>query len=154
MAARLCGENVPTTTARTIGDDLESFVLLFFWIAIKYAHNTLTPRDRATLLEPFNSKHRAGKVALLRNGESTVSDLRLVSGHLEELLGRILIDGYQFRYAGLLRGRTAVEMESLKRKQDLLESHEWLMDTIRSALENEAWKLCKDPSDIDQKVET
>lgn len=135
MAARLCGEDVQVPT---LGDELESFVLLLLWIAAKYAPSDMLLYDRAGFLKHFDHDE-FGKTNLYSGAEHTVTRLRLVSGSFEGLLIDIL-NVYRWRYKFLAqRNQQADALEELKKKQELLESHKWLMATISNALDNEDW---------------
>lgn len=138
MAARLCEEN---PTARTVGDDLESFILLMLWIAGRYAPNNMSPHDRATFLQHFEHQHAAGKIDLFTS-RNIVARLYLASVPLEDLLVDLL-DSYQWRYTVLSR-RKLTQMgaiEELKKKQEALESHSLLISIIQKALEDEEWQM-------------
>ena len=148
MAARLCGDNPPL---RTIGDDLESFVLLFLWIAGRYAPNSMSPYERTGFLKIFDQSDNNGKINLYRGAGDTAVGLYLAAIPFERLLVEVM-NSFRWRYKPVARRPDVLEDPELKKKQELLESHKWLMDTISRALDDEEWKVIKDHSDTEQKL--
>ncbi|KAF9021842.1 hypothetical protein BDZ89DRAFT_1163546 [Hymenopellis radicata] len=151
MAARLCS---PSPPPRTVGDDVESFVLLLLWMAARYAPNNMTPSDRGAFLARFDRPSGLDKMDIIRGGTDTVVDLKLLSSGLGEVLEDIL-NVYCSRYKGLTsREKKKPEVvEELERRQALLERHDWLVDILRMTLQNEAWANDTDGSRKEQTVE-
>ncbi|KAK0449076.1 uncharacterized protein EV420DRAFT_1275459 [Desarmillaria tabescens] len=150
MSARLC---VQTPPLRTLGDDLESFALLLFWIAARYAPNRLSAYERALFLDRFDHNDDTRRVDIFLSGKTSAAKLLLVSEYFEELLA-ILSDGYAWRYRVLTRleRKNQGALEELKEKQDLLETHQWFMDVLSNTLKKDTWKAIKDRSAKEQEV--
>ncbi|KAF8894287.1 hypothetical protein CPB85DRAFT_1565903 [Mucidula mucida] len=148
-AARLCSATPPT---HTVGDDVESFVLLLLWMAARFAPNNMTPIERGSALAMFEVG--LSKTAMIRGGTSGVVDMKLLSSDLTYVLIDV-INKFSWRYK-LLDPRdekNAKVVEELTRQQALLEGHDWFIDILDDASQNEAWANGTDGSRKEQIVE-
>ncbi|KAJ6560177.1 hypothetical protein B0H19DRAFT_1146710 [Mycena capillaripes] len=135
MSARLFTSLPP---ARELADDLESFLLVLLWVAITYAPNGMTPDQRADELKVFDGVNQAAKRRLITSGRSSVYYFFLQSAHFELLLGELL-DGFKDRYF------IPAPFDSVRSVSTThLESHNWMIQKIRTALDDEFWKTFKD----------
>ncbi|KAJ7788769.1 hypothetical protein B0H14DRAFT_3575860 [Mycena olivaceomarginata] len=128
MSARLCADSPP---ARTLGDDVESFVLVLLWLATAYAPSTMTPESRAFTLKIFDDPGAVSKTNMLMGGEGPVRRLLLESPHLEDVLSELL-EGFKYRYLPPRRNATVETKTGLAeraaifgRPQAALQSKEW-----------------------------
>ncbi|KAJ7199130.1 hypothetical protein GGX14DRAFT_662117 [Mycena pura] len=122
MSAQLSSATEPQ--ARELADDLESFLLVMLWIAVLYAPGTMTAKARADELQVFDGVNPEPKRLLICNGKNTVSYYNVASAHFEHLLG-MLLEGFAARYLHL-------------------QTHIWMMERLREALEDETWRALKD----------
>ncbi|KAJ7828330.1 hypothetical protein B0H13DRAFT_1656344 [Mycena leptocephala] len=138
MAARLFDDPPPT---RNAGDDIESFVLLLFWIAIVYAPNKSTSQQRASFLKKFEDPE--SKKDLILGYRQNAQRLGLETPEFSACLMRIGRQ-YMHRYdlPDLPDGRA--EVEELEAQQLALRSHDWLLDIFKTDLANTVWKTTKD----------
>ncbi|KAF8878816.1 hypothetical protein CPB85DRAFT_458849 [Mucidula mucida] len=67
-AARLCRASPPP---HSMGDDVESFVLLLLWMAARFAPTKMTPADRGSVLAMFEVG--SSKTAMIRGGQIALS---------------------------------------------------------------------------------
>ncbi|KAF8894293.1 hypothetical protein CPB85DRAFT_1440523 [Mucidula mucida] len=150
-AARLCNTSPPP---RTIGDDLESFVLVLLWIAVRYAPNKMTASERGSALAKFEGADCLSKTYMILAGTSNVVKMKLLSSDLELVLEDV-IDIFSWRYKALRSRDThnAKAVEELRGRQALLEGHGWLVNILSDALQNEAWANDTDGSRKAQTVE-
>ncbi|KAF8894291.1 hypothetical protein CPB85DRAFT_1440521 [Mucidula mucida] len=148
-AARLCSASPPP---RTIGDDIESFVLLLLWMAVRYAQNNMAPSERGDALARFEVGR--SKTDMILSGTSGVVAMKLLSSDLEVVLEDV-IDIFSWRYKalGFRDTHNAKAVEELRGQQVLLEGHEWLIDILSDALQNEVWANDTDGSRKAQTVE-
>lgn len=138
MAARLCVEKPPP---RTLGDDLESFVLVLLWLTCRHAANEMTPVERAMFLQQFDSLYGDPKANMFRSGSALVPTLKVPSKNFRYLL-EDLLNGYRYRYTELGEREQQIpgKLEAHTQCQARLENHKWLMDLLTDALKAEEWK--------------
>ncbi|KAJ7930143.1 hypothetical protein B0H13DRAFT_2537097 [Mycena leptocephala] len=137
MSARLSSATEPQAR-RELADDLESFLLILLWVAIAYAPGTMTAKARADELQVFDDANAAAKRRLISSGKSSVAYFNLSSPHFECLLGTLL-DGFEARYRVRLRLDPGPPVSTAH-----LESHGWMLEMLRQALEDETWRALKD----------
>jgi hypothetical protein len=138
MAARLFHKSLPT---RNVGDDIESFVLLLFWIAVRYAPNQASEEERTSFLNQFDDPR--SKRNLIMVYRQNAQDLQLETPQFLAFLakiGRRYVDRYEVPDSL----DDEAEAEELATKQLALERHDWLLDIFKTALNNEVWKATKD----------
>ncbi|KAJ7939405.1 hypothetical protein B0H13DRAFT_2300676 [Mycena leptocephala] len=111
MSARLSSATEPQT--RGLADDLESFLLVLLWV--------------------FDDANPAAKRRLISSEKSPVAYLNLSSPHFEHLLGKLL-DGFEARYRVRLRLDPGPPISTVH-----LESHGWMLEMLRQALEDKNW---------------
>ena len=92
-----------------MADDLESFLLVMLWVAVSYDPGTMTPKERAELLQIFDDANSRLKRLLIIGGKEEVENCNLASPHLEHLLVR-LMHGFAARY----RARARLDPSSTK----------------------------------------
>ncbi|KAJ7508413.1 hypothetical protein B0H11DRAFT_2184889 [Mycena galericulata] len=141
MSARLCADSPP---ARTLGDDIESFVLVLMWLATAYGPSTMTPSERAFTLQIFDDPGAVSKTNMLMAGEGPVRRLLLESSHLEDVLCELL-EGLKNRYLPPRRNATPEMKTDLAQKVAILEDHSWVIQVLENALENKDWAATMDP---------
>ncbi|KAF9021834.1 hypothetical protein BDZ89DRAFT_1071147 [Hymenopellis radicata] len=150
-AARLCG---PSPPPRTIGDDVESFVLLLLWMAARYAPNNMTSSERGNFLARFDRPNGLDKMDMIRLGADTVANLKLLSSELRKVLAHVMSKClWRYKELSPLDEDDAEAAEELQRQKALVEGHDWLIDILSTALQNDAWKAGKDRSRPEQEVE-
>ncbi len=131
---------------------MESFVLLLLWMAARFAPNNMTPIERGSALAMFEVG--LSKTAMIRGGTSSVVKMKLSSSDLTYVLIDV-INKVSWRYK-LLDPRdekNAKVVEELTRQQALLEGHDWFIDILDDASQNEAWANGTDGSRKEQIVE-
>ncbi|KAF8878825.1 hypothetical protein CPB85DRAFT_1342351, partial [Mucidula mucida] len=122
-------------------------------MAIRYAQNNMAPSERGDALARFEVGRT--KTDMILTGTNGVVAMKLSSSDLSVVLEDV-IDIFSWRYKELRFRDThnAKAVEELRGQQALLEGHEWLIDILSDALQNDLWKARKDPYEADQKVET
>ncbi|KAJ6607336.1 hypothetical protein B0H10DRAFT_2227883 [Mycena sp. CBHHK59/15] len=140
MAARLFDNPAPT---RNVGDDIESFVLLLFWIAVRYAPNNSSEKQRTSFLNQFEDPE--AKRNLILGYRQSAQRLQLESSQFRTFLVHIALQ-YTYRYDQPISLDDRAEVEELAAKQLALEKHDWLLDIFKTDLNDEAWKAIKDPA--------
>lgn len=128
-----------------IGDDLESFVHVLTWAAIKYARNALDAQHRTQLLKRFDSSNAADggreKQNSFQRDVSAIKEIKLAQKQFSAILSKIYI-AFGIRYES---PRTELMTEeALQAEVAKLETHEWLLDILETALEDDEWKAAKD----------
>ncbi|KAJ6624826.1 hypothetical protein B0H10DRAFT_2004277, partial [Mycena sp. CBHHK59/15] len=118
MSARLSSATEPQ--ARELADDLESFLLVLLWLQV------------------FDDANPAAKRRLISSGKSSVVSFNLDSPHFEHLLVKLL-DGFETRYTLRPRLNPGPPISTVH-----LESHGWMLELLRQALEDETWRALKD----------
>ncbi|KAJ7110061.1 hypothetical protein C8R44DRAFT_986054 [Mycena epipterygia] len=143
MSVRLC---VPSPPARTLGDELESFLLVLLWVAAAYVPSNMSPVERSAALKVFDDPDQLPKRRMFTCGEESAKQFFLTSLDFELLLSTLL---NKFRYRYLIRSRRANADEDEKWKGELaaLETHECVGGAIRTALQKVEWKTLKDPAE-------
>ncbi|KAJ7903694.1 hypothetical protein B0H14DRAFT_3421873 [Mycena olivaceomarginata] len=142
MAARLFDDPLPT---RNVGDDIESFVLLLFWIAVRYAPNKMSDEKRSSFLEQFENPQ--SKRNLIISYRQSAQGLQLETPGLLAFLAKIG-RGYVDRYEVPISLNDRQEAEELAVKQLALEKHDWPLNIFETALNNEVWKATKDAARV------
>ncbi|KAJ7743267.1 hypothetical protein DFH07DRAFT_749966 [Mycena maculata] len=140
MSARLSSATEPQ--ARELADDLESFLLVLLWVAISYAPGTMTAKARADELQVFDDANPAAKRRLISSGKSSIAYFKLSSPHFEHLVGK-LMDGFEARYRTRLRLDPGPPISTVR-----LESHGWMLEMLRKALEDETWRALEDAAEV------
>ncbi|KAJ7940331.1 hypothetical protein B0H13DRAFT_1849606 [Mycena leptocephala] len=120
MSARMCEYSPPP---RTVGDDIESFLLVLVWVAVAYAPSKMTPRQRAGTLKAFDDPASVRKKTMLLAGAGFVQQFDLNSPHFRKLDAKVV----------------------LEEKKAALETHHWIIQTLRNALQDNEWKDFCDP---------
>lgn len=121
-------------------DDIESFLWVMLWIAIRHAPNGLTADDRLAMLSYFDfsktkTPARAKSLWTLAGGELVTSKregLLLTTSFFADLLERLTAD---FRLAWHREEKEAVERWA---------THDWMEDTLEDACKNDEWSAMKD----------
>ncbi|KAJ7682265.1 hypothetical protein DFH06DRAFT_1464038 [Mycena polygramma] len=125
-SASLCAPDPPV---RSLGDEIESFVLVLLYLATSFAPATMTAGSRTNALKVFDDYHSFGKINMLLAGQGIAVKI-----------------GFSFRYRLLPRRMTsAAQHAEVDKKRALTEDHKWLMQTLRAGLENEDWAVFADP---------
>ncbi|KAJ7199146.1 hypothetical protein GGX14DRAFT_401457 [Mycena pura] len=138
MSARLSSATKPQ--ARELADDLESFLLVMLWLAVLYAPGTMHPKTRADRIKIFDDANPELKSLVMSGGKSWVA--KLASPHFGRLLMKLL-DGFAARYHEPLRLDPSPPPSTV-----YLESHAWMMEKLREALEDETWRVLKDAGEL------
>ncbi|KAJ3996310.1 hypothetical protein F5050DRAFT_1807867 [Lentinula boryana] len=139
MAARLFSKQ---PTARTVGDDLESFMLVFLWLAALYAPNKMSPDFRGEMLYVYDTPNRPIRENFILVGSATPRRFKLHSTSLTKILVK-LMQQYSARYAEPADDDDELASDIIK-KQAMLETHGWMIDSMQEALKNEDWNAAKD----------
>ncbi|KAE9385819.1 hypothetical protein BT96DRAFT_840232, partial [Gymnopus androsaceus JB14] len=137
MAARLFSDQ---PIARTVGDDLESFMLVFLWLAALYAPNKMSEKDRGEVLQVYDSPNRRNRANFLLVGHATPRQFELKSTYLSNVLME-LMHVYSARYAVPFND---TEASGISEKMKQLETHLWMIETMQKALKNDEWNATKD----------
>ncbi|KAJ7276092.1 hypothetical protein B0H12DRAFT_2740 [Mycena haematopus] len=135
MAARLFDNPLPT---RNVGDDIESFVLLLFWVAVLYAPNQASEEERMSFLNQFDDP--LSKQNLIGRYRQNARRLKLETPQFLAFLtkiGRGYVDRYEVP-------DDETEAKELATRQLALERHDWLLGIFQAALNDEDWKATKD----------
>lgn len=135
MSAQLSSDE---PQARELADDLESFLLVLLWVAISYAPGTMTAKMRAGELWVFDNANSVAKRILISSGQYSAGCFNLSSPHFQDLLAGLL-DGFAARYRKRPRLNPGPPISTVH-----LESHGWMLETLRRALEDETWRALKD----------
>ncbi|KAJ6602501.1 hypothetical protein DFH09DRAFT_448634 [Mycena vulgaris] len=143
MSTRLFAPTSPSPL-RTLGDDIESFLLVLLWIATAYAPSRMTPIARAGKLRTFDDPTWVIKMNTARGGVDMVEEIGLTSQHFEHLLG-VLFERLRYRYTSDRRYSTEDARKQHADKAISLENHTWLMEELKSALESTEWAVLIDP---------
>lgn len=117
-------------------------MLVMLWTVARYAHNDMDAMERGEYLQNFDASGSLAKIGLIN---TSIEFLQLRSSHLDELL-QDLQEGWKWRYAPRRRKASKEELQKAKVAMYRLESHEWVMDTLRVALQNVAWGASLDPA--------
>ncbi|KAJ7802408.1 hypothetical protein B0H14DRAFT_2385497, partial [Mycena olivaceomarginata] len=96
MAARLFADPPPM---RTVGDDIESFVLLLLWIAARYTANTMSPLSRTNFLDLFEKY--GTEITLIQSIPSRIPALFLTTVPFRLFLANVA-GIYEARYGGTI----------------------------------------------------
>ncbi|KAJ3979054.1 hypothetical protein F5890DRAFT_1644962 [Lentinula detonsa] len=137
MAARLLSKE---PTAQTISNDLESFMLL--WFAACYAPNKMSPAYRGKMLYAYDTLNRLIKGNFMLVRPATPCRFQLHSTSLTKILVK-LMQQYSAHYAMPYNNDEALESDIIK-KQAMLETHGWMIDTMQEALKDEDWNATTD----------
>ncbi|KAJ7276074.1 hypothetical protein B0H12DRAFT_1174315 [Mycena haematopus] len=140
MASRLFDEPLPT---RNVGDDIESFALLLFWIAVRYAPNQASEEARTGFLKQFDDPR--SKRNFIRTYRQNAQELQLETPQFLAFLakiGRRYVDRYEVPDSP----EDEAEAKELVTRQLALERHDWLLHIFKTALNDEIWKATKDPA--------
>ncbi|KAJ6458622.1 hypothetical protein C8R47DRAFT_1244930 [Mycena vitilis] len=140
-SASLCSLDSPV---RSLGDEVESFVLVLLWLATTFAPATMTAQSRTNALRVFDDYRGFGKLNMILAGQHIAAKIGLHSVDFECLLARVL-EGFSYRYRSLPRLAPAAQRVELDKKRVLTESHDWLMQTLQAGLENKDWAVFADP---------
>lgn len=136
MAARLFSDQ---PIARTVGDDLESFMLVFLWLAALYAPNKTSEKDHGEVLHVYDTPNRRNRIDFLLVGREKPHQFELKSTHLTNILMK-LMQQYSNRYATPFDDELALELSEKKK----LETHGWMINLMQEALKNDEWSAIKD----------
>ncbi|CAA7260742.1 unnamed protein product [Cyclocybe aegerita] len=125
-----------------VGDDLESFLWVLVWVALRYAQNEMSVAEREMFLDAFNySFHGEGGLAkrgYILTDYAAIEDMKLDNGFLSNMLCNFW-SKFGGRY-GTTTFRTKKEDHVATDKWlEELESHEWMLSELEKALKNEEW---------------
>lgn len=128
-----------STRPHRADDDIESFLWVLLWVAIRHAPNSLTSEERRSLLMQFDvsSVDWRIKLALVSNGRhAIVGELgyQLTSQALADVLAELV---------GELSGAVA---RADAQAQAHWSTHDWMLGVLARALRDEKWKAVKDHS--------
>ncbi|KAE9385890.1 hypothetical protein BT96DRAFT_744542, partial [Gymnopus androsaceus JB14] len=143
MAARLLSRD---PVARTVGDDLESFMLVYLWIAVLYASNDMSAIQRGQALEMFDSRNPVFRKLCISSGHLTPYNYHLRSTFLEDVLMPLMYD-FSFRYSAPLPPKGKGRPEEHKQNAQKVETHAFMLQTLEECLKNEEWKAIADPAE-------
>jgi len=135
-----------------VGDDLESFVHVLTWAAIKYAQNDLTPSNRTRHLRKFDSIFGGDdKAEFFKMDMVAIESIGLKQEPLSAVLEAIYT-GFGHRYGSLEHKKLKKSnKQAAEAELEKLETHDWLYNTLRNALEDSEWKAATDGR-VDQEV--
>ncbi|KAJ3734711.1 hypothetical protein DFJ43DRAFT_1061268 [Lentinula guzmanii] len=137
MAARLFSKQ---PTARTFGDDLESFMLVFLWLAALYAPNKMDQDSRGEMLSVYDTPNQLMRENFILAGIVTPLRVQLHSTSFSKILMKLMQE-YSARYA---KSADQELPPDIIKKQAMLETHGWMIDSVQEALKDEDWKAAKD----------
>lgn len=120
---------------RTVGDDIESFMLILLWLSARYVKNGMNEKVRGAFLDQFDTMNKA---TMLQLGVGTVERLELEDQNLGRLLARLMVPFSRYTKVSYLRSEE--EAEELQAKCKMVETHEWMLSTLGAALASEVWK--------------
>ncbi|KAJ3734087.1 hypothetical protein DFJ43DRAFT_1173055 [Lentinula guzmanii] len=129
-------------TARTVGDDLESFMLVFLWLAAHYTPNKMSPAYRGKMLYTYDTLNQLIRENVMLVGSAIPGRFQLHSTSSTKILVK-LVQQYSARYAMPYDNNKALESDIIK-KQAMLETHGWMIDTMQEALKDEDWNAATD----------
>jgi len=138
--------NTTQEHVHNVGDDLESFVHVLTWAAIKYASNELTPANRSHHLKNFDSVQYAAfsKVEFFQRDMLAIESIGLKQQPLSAVLEAIYT-GFGHRYGSLEHKKLKkLNQQAAEAELEKLETHDWLYNTLRDALEDSEWKAATD----------
>jgi len=135
-----------------VGDDLESFVHVLTWAAIKYARNDLTPVNRTRHLRKFDSIFGGDdKAEFIGMGMTAIVRIGLNRKPFSAVL-KAIYSGFGHRYGSTEQLKLEDEDEAAAEAElKKLETHDWLYNILRNALEDSEWKAATDGR-VDQEV--
>lgn len=134
MSARLCSNSPPI---RNLGDEIESFLLLYLWASGRYAPNNMSAHERYIFLSYFDDHVK--KMSMLRSGEEKVLEFRIISDPLEETL-MALMETFRPRYR-LLTPPTPNGKSVLEEQRAQLDTYDWIKKILMDALEEKDWPV-------------
>lgn len=103
----------------------------------------MSPQDRRAALKTFDEPDQLSKKRMFTCGEETANQFLLHS--------LTLVEKFKYRYLTPSRRLPAEKAETWGRELTALDTHEWMVTTIRTALQNPTWMACEDPGEA-QKV--
>ncbi|KAJ7693306.1 hypothetical protein B0H17DRAFT_1178970 [Mycena rosella] len=142
MSVRLCAASSPPP-ARTLADELESFLWVLLWIAAAYSPSTMSAMDRTTTLNDFDDP--LSKLLIIMSAPYTIRHFFISSPHLEDLLLDLLVPFKSQYLSSLPPSRLKPEEGPIANVAVTLASHDWMMECIQTKLENKEWKVFLDP---------
>lgn len=139
MAARLLSHN---PVARTTGDDLESLMLVYLWIAVLYASNDMNESERGQALEMFDSRNVVFRTSCMSSGHTTAYNYCLRSTFLKAILMK-LMNAFSFRYSVPLMDSPA-NVQEHERNRQKVETHDFMIQALKEASKNKEWEAVAD----------
>ncbi|KAF5377728.1 hypothetical protein D9757_009366 [Collybiopsis confluens] len=140
-------DNDDPQVVHAIRDDLESFVHVMMYCALRYAANGLTPKYRMFNLEDFEYTRRGPDVRKLMLILAGVGHFELSTQPFSDLLDRLVESlGHLYTKPQILAGRFRLRMDpaqvdaEVRKAQSLMLTHDWMKNTLGGALEDEGWK--------------
>ncbi|KAJ3506069.1 hypothetical protein NLJ89_g7078 [Agrocybe chaxingu] len=127
-----------------VGDDLESFLWVLVWVALRHAQGDMTTDERALFLQAFdysvNGKGGLARRNYIEKDSTAIKRMKLSNEFLSRILST-LWSKFGGRYGTLLFDTKETEdpIAAEKWKADL-ESHEWMLGELEKALKNEEWR--------------
>jgi hypothetical protein len=132
-----------------IADDLESFIWLLVWIAARYGPHLLSAPELLAFLTPFDYNPQlvlhAGKVTIARQGSALIYDLSVETQGFESLLITLMKTLHELYLKPEALSVTGLSESQIDQVKTRLHSHDWMMQTIGTALENIEWRKTVDP---------
>lgn len=128
-----------STRHHGVDDDIESFLWVLLWVAIRHAPNSLPPEERSSLLANFDvpSAQWHVKRSLVAGGRKVIVGkygFKLTSRALADVLATLVQE---------LEG--AVWDEDAEAKAHW-STHDWMLGVLGEALRDEKWKMVEDHS--------
>lgn len=137
--------------AHEVRDDIESFLHVALWIAARYIRNGMTPDKCSAFLKPFDETRTHGpKATILMLGRGALQKIMLTTPEFAKLMGNLLYEMAFLQNQGLLDDLKSHGIDVSERQGRML-THNWMADTLESALRQETWKGVRDGA-VDNKL--
>jgi hypothetical protein len=132
-----------TSKVHRVGDDLESFTHVLAWVAARYAANSMTPGQRGEFLRVFDStvENSNSKERILLADLVTILKMKISQKQFHDVLCT-LWHGFACRYDSYFILTQTDDVAKKLREQ--LETHDWMISTLKDALKDKDWELASD----------
>ncbi|CAA7260739.1 unnamed protein product [Cyclocybe aegerita] len=141
-----------------VGDDLESFLWVLVWVALRNAKNDMTIPQRALFLQAFDySVDGEGGLArrnYIEKDYLAIKRIKLSNEFFSRILST-LWSKFGGRYGTVLFDMKDTDDHAAAEKWLAeLESHEWMLGEVEKALKDEEWRNCGRDGSVKQEYHT
>ncbi|KAF5389203.1 hypothetical protein D9757_003381 [Collybiopsis confluens] len=144
---RLLRSTVENPVQHVAGDDIESFLWVLAWVVARNVPHGMSEHACGYFLQAFDqlSPDGSAKTDLLLTGAARIRGMALTTVPLQHLLTKLWLRfGGKYGSDKMQETREKSDEEARRWLEDL-RTHDWMIETLETALSDELWQQISDP---------